>query len=71
MIRVVPMSKLQYTFKTDTLFKMLFVKHQDLLRKLVAVLLAIPLESIEQFIIRNPDITPEALGENFADWTST
>ena len=24
------MGKLQYTFKTDTLFKMLFVKHQDL-----------------------------------------
>jgi len=59
------MSKLQYTFKTDTLFKMLFVKHQDLLQKLVAVLLGIPLESIQQFIIRNPDITPEAIGEKF------
>ncbi len=64
-IGVVPMSKLQYTFKTDTLFKMLFVKHQDLLKKLVAVLLEIPLASIQQFVIRNPDITPEALGEKF------
>lgn len=35
------MSKLQYTFKTDTLFKVLFVKHQDLLQKLVAALLGI------------------------------
>ncbi len=65
MIGVEPMKKLQYTFKTDTLFKMLFVKHQDLLQKLVAVLLGIPLESIQQFIIRNPDITPETLGEKF------
>jgi len=24
------MAKLKYTFKTDTLFKMLFVRHQDL-----------------------------------------
>ena len=37
------MTKLQYTFKTDTLFKMLFVKHQDLLEKLVAQLLGISL----------------------------
>jgi len=65
MIEVETMKKLQYTFKTDTLFKMLFVKHQDLLQKLVAVLLGIPLESIQQFIIRNPDITPEAIGEKF------
>ena len=59
------MSKLQYTFKTDTLFKMLFVKHQDLLEKLVATLLGIPLESIEQFTVRNPEMPPEALGDKF------
>ena len=59
------MSKLQYTFKTDTLFKMLFVKHPDLLKKLVASLLGIPLESIEQFIIRNEEIAPENLGDKF------
>ena len=62
---VMPMSKLQYTFKTDTLFKMLFVKHQDLLEKLVATLLGIPLESIEQFTVRNPEMPPEALGDKF------
>lgn len=60
-----PVSRLQYTFKTDTLFKMLFVKHPDLLKKLVAALLRIPLESIEQFIIRNEEIAPENLGDKF------
>ena len=59
------MNKLQYTFMTDTLFKMLFVKHQDLLEKLVATLLGIPLESIEQFTVRNPEMTPEILGDKF------
>ena len=59
------MNKLQYTFKTDTLFKMLFVKHQDLLEKLVATLLGIPLESIEQFTVRNPEMPPEILGDKF------
>ena len=38
------MSKLQYTFKTDTLFKMLFVQYPELLKKLVAALLGIPLD---------------------------
>ena len=59
------MSKLQYTFKTDTLFKMLFVKHVDLLKKLVAALLGIALESIEQFTVRNPEMPSEALGDKF------
>ena len=59
------MNKLQYTFKTDTLFKMLFVKHQDLLEKLVATLLGIPLESIQQFNVRNPEMPPEILGDKF------
>lgn len=59
------MGKLQYTFKTDTLFKMLFVKHRDLLKNLIAALLGIPLENIEQFAIRNPDMLPEVLGDKF------
>ena len=60
-----PVSKLRYTFKTDTLFKMLFVKYPDLLEKLVAALLGIPRESIEQFTVRNPEMPPEALGDKF------
>ena len=45
------MKKLQYTFKTDTLFKMLFVTHQDLLKKLVAALLGIPV--VVYVVIKN------------------
>lgn len=59
------MRKLQYTFKTDTLFKMLFVKYPDLLKKLVAALLGIPLESIAQFTVRNPEMPPDNLGDKF------
>jgi len=59
------MTKLEYTFKTDTLFKMLFVQHPDLLKHLVSSLLDIPLESIDQFKITNPAIPPENLGEKF------
>ena len=59
------MTMLQYTFKTDTLFKILFTKYPGLLKKLVAVLLGIAYESIEQFNITNPNISPEELGKKF------
>ena len=59
------MKKLQYPFKTDTLFKMLFVKYPELLRELAAELLGIPLESIETFTIKNPEMPPENLGDKF------
>ena len=59
------MRKLEYTFKTDTLFKMLFVEHQHLLKKLVAVLMGIPVTSITQFDVQNPEIQPENLGDKF------
>jgi hypothetical protein len=59
------MTKLQYTFKTDTLFKMLFVKHQDLLERLVAQLLGISLGSIEAFKVTNPEMPPESLEDKF------
>jgi len=51
--------------KTDTLFKILFTKYQDLLKRLVAALLGINYESIEDFIVINPDISPEELGKKF------
>jgi len=59
------MIKLEYTFKTDTLFKMLFVKYPDLLKRLVAELLGINYDSIEQFIITNPEMSPENMGDKF------
>jgi predicted transposase/invertase (TIGR01784 family) len=59
------MTKLEYTFKTDTLFKMLFVKHPDLLKQLVCELIGIRPESIGEFLITNPEIPPESLGDKF------
>jgi len=59
------MTRLEYTFKTDTLFKTLFVQYPHLLKHLVATLLAIPLDSIGQFVITNPDIPPDSKGEKF------
>jgi len=63
------MTKLEYTFKTDTLFKMLFkmlfVQYPHLLKNLVSALLAIPLESIERLEINNPDMHPDNMGEKF------
>jgi len=59
------MTKLEYTFKNDTLFKKLFVNYPDLLKRLVAALLSIQYESIEQFAITNPEMPPEALGDKF------
>ena len=59
------MIRLKYTFKNDILFKMLFVKHPGLLKKLVAELLEIRFESIERFEITNPEMPPERLGDKF------
>jgi len=59
------MTKLKYFLKTDTLFKLLFTKYPDLLQRLVAALLGIQYESIKQFQITNPDISPEELGKKF------
>ncbi|MCL2215278.1 MAG: Rpn family recombination-promoting nuclease/putative transposase [Treponema sp.] len=59
------MVKLEYTFKTDLLFKTLFVQYPELLKQLVSELLQIPLGSIGQFIITNPEIPPESLGDKF------
>jgi predicted transposase/invertase (TIGR01784 family) len=58
-------TKLEYTFKSDVLFKMLFVKYPDLLKRLVAVLLGIPLESIKNFQTINTEMPPEEIGKKF------
>ncbi|MDR3355780.1 MAG: Rpn family recombination-promoting nuclease/putative transposase [Spirochaetaceae bacterium] len=59
------MAKLEYTFKNDTLFKMLFVKNPDLLKRLVAELLGVQYCSIGKFAITNPEMPPEAIGDKF------
>lgn len=58
-------TKLEYTFKSDVLFKMLFVRYPDLLKRLVAVLLGIPLESIEHFQTINTEMPPDEIGKKF------
>jgi len=60
-----PMKKLKYKFKNDMLFKTLFCRNPDLLKQLVSELLGIRLESIEQFIITNPEIPPNNLQDKF------
>ena len=59
------MTKLKYTLKSDTLFKMLFTRNQDLLKILVSALLGIKSEAITAFAVINPEISPEELGKKF------
>ena len=59
------MTELKYKFTNDTLFKMLFVAHPELLKRLVAVLLKIRVGCIANFLIRNPEMPPESLGDKF------
>ena len=63
--RDAPVTKLKYRFTNDTLFKILFVKHPDLLKQLVANMLKIPPGSITEFEITNPEVPPEAVGDKF------
>jgi len=58
-------TRLKYTFKSDVLFKMLFVRHPELLKRLVAVLLGIPLANIEHFQTINTEMPPEEIGTKF------
>ena len=53
------MTKLEYTLKNDILVKLMFaVKYQDLLKRLVAVLLSINYEDIEQFDVKKSEMPP-------------
>ena len=59
------MTKLQHKLTNDILFKMLFVKYPELLKKLVAELLSIKYTDIKDFQIRNDEIPPETIGDKF------
>jgi len=59
------MAKLEYTFKTDTMFKMLFVRHRDLLKRFVAELMGINHDSIGHFAITNTEMPAEAIKGKF------
>ena len=57
--------KLTYTFKSDILFKMVFVKYPHLLKAFIAVIFQIPVESISEFKILNSEMTPETIEGKF------
>ena len=59
------MTKLTHRLFNDVLFKLLFVRHPELLKRLVAAILGIRVDDIKQFEITNVEIPPEALGEKF------
>ena len=59
------MTELKHKLTNDILFKLLFTKYPELLKKLVAVLLRIPLGSIKDFEITNPEIPPELMEGKF------
>jgi len=59
------MKELKYKLTNDLLFKMLFVKYPDLLKRLVAELLGIKYDDIEQFSITNPEMPPEIVGDKY------
>lgn len=63
--QAVQSEKIRVYIKTDILFKMLFSEHRDLLKKLVAVLMGIPVQSITQFDVRNTEMTPEIISAKF------
>jgi len=56
---------LKYTWKSDVLFKMIFVKYPDLLKRLVCVLLGIDHKTVEFFNVVNGDIPPDEVGKKF------
>jgi hypothetical protein len=59
------MAELQYKFKSDILFKILFVNNRDLLRSLVASALRIRKEDIKELTIANEAVLPELVAEKF------
>ena len=59
------MTELKPKFTTDILFKSLFTQYPKLLKHLTAILLEIPLNRITQFIIQNPEMTPDEIDKKF------
>jgi predicted transposase/invertase (TIGR01784 family) len=59
------MPKLEHTLTNDVLFKMFFRDYPELLKRAVAGMLGIRLDSIESFTITNPEMPPDALQEKF------
>ncbi|MDR0572195.1 MAG: Rpn family recombination-promoting nuclease/putative transposase [Rickettsiales bacterium] len=59
------MDELKHGLTNDIAFKMFFKKRQDLLKELVAQILSIPIVTIREFIVMNPEIPPDLIEEKF------
>jgi len=56
------MAELTFKLTRDTVFKLFFVKYQDLLKNLVSQVLDIKMDDITKFNITNPRVTAKELG---------
>ena len=52
-----------YAMTRDTVFKLMFVNHPQLLKNLIAEFLNLKLEDITEFYITNPELYPEEIGK--------
>jgi predicted transposase/invertase (TIGR01784 family) len=59
------MAKLEHTMTNDILFKMFFVKNPEYLKRVVGMMLKMPLDSITEFTITNSEIPPEEIKGKF------
>jgi len=60
-------AKLMYKFTRDTLFKAFFVKYPELLKSLVTQALGIDMGELMEFMITNPNIPSDVIGEKFCE----
>jgi predicted transposase/invertase (TIGR01784 family) len=58
-------TELKYKMTYDALFKLYFVKNPEYLKRVVGMMLKLPLDSITEFTINNSEIPPEELGDKF------
>jgi len=58
-------AKLKYKLTNDILFKMLFVRNPNLLKKFAAAFLHVPVTSIKKFEITNPEMPPAMIEDKF------
>lgn len=52
--------------KLDIIFKKIFTENQDMLREFLSDILDIPISSIQEIVITNPEIVPEAIDGKFS-----
>jgi hypothetical protein len=56
--------ELKYRLTNDLAFKMVFLRQQDKLKNLVALMLSVPINLIKKFTITNPELFPSEIDQN-------